>query len=45
MKRSTCLYATKDRLKFVNEVLTKVILKYFTLQICYTIIDLDHYTQ
>lgn len=24
MKRSTCLYATKDRLKFVNEVLTKV---------------------
>lgn len=24
MKRSTCLYATKERLKFINEVLTKV---------------------
>ena len=23
-KRSTCLYATRDRLKFVNEILTKV---------------------
>lgn len=24
MKRSTCLYSTRDRLKFVNEVLTKI---------------------
>ena len=39
MKRSTCLYATKDRLKFVNEILTKVFLKifHFCSQISHTI--------
>lgn len=30
MKRATCLYATKERLKFINEVLTKMLCSNYT---------------